>query len=112
MRRETSGESSEAMSYSRRFLGKADFKNRFFEFGSDEFFMLRQYSWLHAGRTPGVGGQKLRLFHALARQHAFGLLLYLEHVDLGLVPLPAEDDLKHMCHVVHEIDRVVQQMTR
>jgi len=50
---------------------------------------------------------KLRLFHALARQHAFALFMDLQHVDLGLLPLPAEDDLKHVRHVVHEIDRVV-----
>ena len=50
---------------------------------------------------------KLRLFHALARQHAFALVVDLQHVDLGLLPLPAEDDLKHMRHVVHQVDRVV-----
>ena len=38
---------------------------------------------------------------------AFALIVDLHHVNLGFLPLPAEDDLKHMRHVVHEIDRIV-----
>jgi hypothetical protein len=88
------------------FFRQADFKNHFFPFGPDEFHLIT----LH-GRMQGVFLElvdiKFRLFHAFTRQHAFALVMDLQHVDLGFLPLPAEDNLKHMRHVVHQVDRVV-----
>ena len=88
------------------FFRQADFKNQFFPLGPDEFHLIT----LH-GRMQAVALElvdiKLRLFHALARQHAFTLFVDLHHVDLGFLSLPAEDDLKHMRHVVHQVDRIV-----
>ena len=88
------------------FFLRADFKNKFFPPGPDEFHLIT----LHR-RMQGVFLElvdiKLRLFHAFARQHAFALVMDLQHVDLGLLSLPAEDDLKHMRHIVHEVDGVV-----
>jgi hypothetical protein len=38
--------------------------------------------------------------------------VYLQHVNLGFLPLPAEDDLKHMRHVSIRLTGSFQQMTR
>ena len=48
-----------------------------------------------------------RAFHGFAGQHALALLVNLEHVPFGLLPVPAKNDLEHMGHIIHEIDRVV-----
>ena len=45
--------------------------------------------------------------HALARQHALAVIVHLQHVELRLRLRPAEDDLKHMRDVVHQVHRVV-----
>src|SRR5258706_6577920 len=46
------------------------------------------------------------LLHALAGQHAFALLVDLEHMKLGLLPRPAENGPEYMRDVLHVIDRV------
>ena len=88
------------------FFRQADFKNQFFPPGPDEFHLITLHGRMQAVFLELVD-IKLRLFHAFARQHAFALIVYLQHVNLGFLPLPAEDDLKHVRHVVHQVDRVV-----
>jgi hypothetical protein len=88
------------------FFRQADFKNQFFPLGPDEFHLITLHRCMQAVALELVD-VKLRLFHDLARQRAFALIVDLHHVNLGLLPLPAEDDLKHMRYVVHQVDRVV-----
>ena len=49
----------------------------------------------------------LGLFHALTRQNALALLVYLKHVKLRLFPRPPENLLKDVRDIIHEIHRVI-----
>ena len=49
----------------------------------------------------------LRPFHALASEHAFALVVHLQHVKLSLLFRPAEDRLEHVRDVIHQIHRII-----
>jgi len=56
------------------FFRQADFKNHFFLPGPDEFHLITLHRRMQAVFLELVD-IKLRLFHALARQHAFALVV-------------------------------------
>lgn len=43
----------------------------------------------------------------VADQHTLSLLVYLHHVQLGLLPVPAKHRLKNMRDVIHQIHRII-----
>ena len=49
----------------------------------------------------------LRFFETLTSRDTFALLVNLEHMKFGFLFGPSEHDLKHVGHVIHEIDRVI-----
>src|SRR5438067_558824 len=49
----------------------------------------------------------LGLFHALARKDALAGVMDLEHVVFGFGFGPAENNLEDVCHVLHQVHRII-----